>query len=435
MPVRKFGGKVTGKAITNAGKAMARLVVPLTDLKCRQAKVEPGRKCVKLSDGQGLFLDVLANGKKRWRMRYTRAGKESTITFGEYPGVSLATARMKREEVRAILADGKDPVVERTLANQTLLQSNEETFEAIAIEWLGIKKNSWSEGYHQRISNALKANVYPYIGKVPMRRITGLIVLDVVKKVERRDALDMARRVLGSISQVCRYATGTGRADGDVTQSLGDFLEEPPLTRHHPHVDVCDLPELLRRIDGYSGRPETVYAMKLMLHTFPRTSELRWARWEEFDFNNAIWRIPSERMKGRKRAKESGVPHEIPLSRQIVGLLKELQLITGKYPFLFPGLRNPRTTVISAETINKALKIMGYKGEQTGHGFRGLASTILNESRLFRWKAIDATLAHKNKNQIEASYNHAKYLAERREILQWWSDYLTAQRNALKRAA
>lgn len=268
MPVRKFTGKVTGKEIRNAGKAMARLVVPLTDLKCRQAKVEPGRNCVKLSDGQGLFLDVLANGKKRWRMRYTRAGKESTITIGEYPTVSLAVARMRREELRAILAEGKDPVIERTLANQALLQANEETFEAIANEWLAIKKKSWSEGYHQRISNALRANVHPYIGKVPMRRITGLVVLEVVKKVERRDALDMARRVLGTISRVFRYATGTGRADADVTQSLGDFLEERPLTRHHPHVDACDLPELLRRIDGYAGRPETVYAMKLMLHTF-----------------------------------------------------------------------------------------------------------------------------------------------------------------------
>lgn len=407
---------------------MARHVVPLSDLKCRQAKVDSGKKQKKLFDGQGLYLEVNSNGSKRWRMKYRQAnGKENVLTFGDYPAVSLAAARTEKEEARSLIAQGKDPAVEREIKRQAALQAQEETFEAIAKEWLENKKASWSEGYHERITNALKANAYPFIGKLPIRQITGLLVLNVVQKVEKRGAIDMAARVLGSIGQVFRYAVGTGRADADVTQGLVDFLQEPPLVEHHPHVDAQDIPELLRRMKSYSGRPETIYAMRLMMHTFPRTSELRWARWDEFDFNEAIWRIPSQRMKGRKRSKESGIEHEIPLSTHVVDMLQELRTITGRYQHLFPGIRNPGTSVISGETINKALKIMGYEGEQTGHGFRGLASTILNDANRFRAQAIDAILAHKKKDKIEAAYNHAQYMAERREILQWWSDYLVKQ--------
>jgi len=415
---------------------MARPVVPLSDLKCRQAKVEAGKKQKKLFDGEGLYLEVNANGSKLWRMKYRQPnGKESTLSFGAYPAVTLAMARTEKEEARALVAQGKDPAIEREIKRQAALQAQEETFEAIAKEWLENKKASWSEGYHDRISNALKANAYPFIGKMPIRQITGLLVLNVVQKVEKRGALDMATRVLGSIGQVFRYAVGTGRADADVTQGLGDFLQEAPLVQHHPHIDQQDIPELMRRLQAYSGRPETIYAMRLMMHTFPRTSELRWAQWSEFDFEEAVWRIPSQRMKGRKRAKASGVEHEVPLSTQVVAMLQDLNKITGRYQHLFPGMRNPATSVISAETINKALKIMGYEGEQTGHGFRGLASTILNEANLFRAEAIDAILAHKKKDKIEAAYNHAQYMAERREILQWWSDYLTKQSRPLKMVA
>ena len=408
---------------------MARVVLPLTDLKCRQAKVDPGKKTKRLPDGQGLYLDVSATGAKRWRLRYVQLnGKENIITFGDYPTLSLAAARAKRDEARALLAEGKDPVMERTLTRQAAIQALEETFEALANEWLAVKRPNWSEGYYNRIHNALKSNVYPFIGNLPIRRITGLVVLNVVQKVEKRGALEMASRVLESIGQVFRYAVGTGRADADVTHGLSDFLQERPPVKHRANVGAEGLPEMLRRIEEYSGRPETIYALKLMMHTFPRTQELRWAQWPEIDFEERLWTIPAERMKGRKMAKQHGVAHLVPLSTQMVEMLQELRGLTGRFPFLFPGIRNPKTQPISAETMNKALKILGYEGEQTGHGFRGLASTILNDCGKFRARAIDAQLAHKLKDQVEAAYNHAEYLAERREILQWWSDYLTAMK-------
>lgn len=216
--------------------------------------------------------------------------------------------------------------------------------------------------------------------------------------VENRSAYEMACRVLDSIGQVFKYAVGTGRAAQDVTAGLSQFLQQRPPVQHFPHIQHDSLPELIKRIKTYTGRPETVYAIKLMMHTFPRTNELRWAEWSEFDL--------------------------VPLSTQVLKLLDNLHNLTGRHKFLFPGMRNPSTSPISAETINKALKIMGYQGQQTGHGFRSLASTILNESGKFRREAIDAQLAHVNKNKVEAAYNRATYLEERRQILQWWSDYL-----------
>lgn len=408
---------------------MARVVVPLSDVKCRQAKVDPGKKLKKLFDGQGLYLEITANGTKKWRMKYIQANKkENTLTFGDYPAVSLAVARARRDEARELIAEGKDPAIERELTKQAATQALEDTFEALANEWLEIKRPNWSEGYYDRIKNALKKNAYPFIGKLPIKRITGLVVLNVVQKVEKRGALEMASRVLESIGQVFRYAVGTGRADADVTQGLTDFLQERPPVKHRANVGAAGLPEMLRRIEEYSGRVETVYALKLMMHTFPRTQELRWAQWSEIDFEERLWTIPAQRMKGRKMAKQHGVAHLIPLSTQMVEMLQKLRALTGRFPFLFPGIRNPKTQPISGETMNKALKIMGYEGEQTGHGFRGLASTILNDSGKFRARAIDAQLAHKLKDQVEAAYNHAEYLAERREILQWWSDYLTAMK-------
>lgn len=402
---------------------MARIITPLTDLECRRAKLSDGKS--RLFDGGGLYLQLNKSGSKIWHLRFTQLSKkESTISLGPYPAISLSAARTLREEMRTQLAQGKDPVVERELAKQQALQSQGETFELLATEWLELKRPTWSAGYYQRIENALKANAYPDLGKIPLRSITGLQILKSAQKIERRGAYEMASRVLDSISQVVRYAVSTGRATADVSYGLNRLLQPRPPVQHFPHIQHDALPGLVKRVKAYTGRPETIYAIKLMMHTFPRTNELRWAEWSEFDLEGRLWTIPAERMKGRLNRKQAGADHLVPLSRQVLKLLDNLHKITGRHRFLFPGMRNPSTTPISAETINKALKIMGYEGQQTGHGFRSLASTMLNESGKFRREAIDAQLAHVNRNKVEAAYNRAIYLEERKEILQWWSDYL-----------
>lgn len=317
-------------------------------------------------------------------------GKENMLTFGDYPEVGLQAARDKRREVKAQIEQGKNPAIERELAKQLTIQEQNDTFKVVAEEWLTMKKGGWSDGYHSRMSNALKSNVYPDIGNLPIAQIPGIVILKIVQKVEKRGALEMASRVLDAIGMVFKYATATGRVRANPADGLDQFLKDRPPVQHYPHVDAPSIPEMLRRIDSYHGRAETIFATKLMVHTFPRTSELIWAEWPEFDLDGAVWVIPSARMKGRLMAKQHGPVHLIPLASQMVDMLRDLKSINGRFKYLFPGERNPATRPISNETINKALKIMGYGGEQTGHGFRGLASTIMNESGLFRDKAIDA---------------------------------------------
>lgn len=368
-------------------------------------------------------------------MKYRQPNrKENVLTFGNYPTVSLADAREAREVARALLAEGKDPAVEREIRRQRIAQAHSETFKAIAQEAMKLKKAGWSASHHKRVNNCLAADVYPYIGSLPVASLSSMLILSVVQRVEKRGALEMARRVLEAISSVLKYAAATGRIQSNPADGLSEYLQDRPPVKHHPHVDITSLPELLRRIDGYAGRPETIAAMKLMLRTFPRTNELRWAQWSEFDLESALWRIPAQRMKGRVLAKQTSDAHLVPLSHQVVSMLHELKILTGRYAHLFPGTKNPATTPISSETINKALKIMGYEGEQTGHGFRGLASTLLNESGLFREEAIEAQLAHKKQDKVASAYNHAVYLDERRALMQWWSDYLDEQKTKAESA-
>ncbi|PWF25004.1 tyrosine-type recombinase/integrase [Corticimicrobacter populi] len=402
---------------------MAKKIPPLTDSQCRSAKY--GNSGNKLFDGGGLYLEVLKSGHKRWRLKYRRPlnKKENALTIGPYPAVTLSMARAKREQAKAHLAAGVDPdTIEDTDGKQV-----GQKFRDIAEEWLKLRRPGWSPGYHQRISNALNANAYPDLGRRAIAQISGKAVLDVVKKVESRGALEMASRVLESIGMVFRYAVGIGMTTNDVTQGLAQFLQPRPPVEHFPHVGISNLPDLLTRIAQYHGRPETKAALKLMIHTFPRTNELRWAEWGEIDFEASEWHIPAQRMKGSVIQKATAGAHIVPLSKQCLLLLQDLHKLTGRHQFLFPGMRSPRVPM-SSETINKALKIMGFEGEQTGHGFRGLASTIMNEYSGIRADVIERQLAHKDRNKIRRAYNHAQYMDERRELMQWWSDYLDAQR-------
>lgn len=404
---------------------MARQVVPLTDPKCRLAKFNAAGGN-KLFDGGGLFLELLRSGAKKWRMRYRspQTGKESMLTFGDYPAVPLARARAERARVDELLAQGLDPVAHRLEAVLAEQADAERHFQAVAAELLALRQSTWSAGYHARISNTLKNDAYPYFGAEPVDAIPGKAVLDAAKRIEARGAPDMAERFISATSMVFQYAVGTGRAPADPTQGLKRFLDPRAPVKHFPHVSETSLGTLITRVKNYHGRPETRIAIQIMMHTFPRTNELRWAEWTELDRPAALWRIPAARMKGTLVTKENGADHIIPLSRQVQDLLDELSQYTGRYRMMFPGLRDPAKIPMSAETINKALKILGFEGEQTGHGFRGLASTIMNERSGARPEVIERQLAHKERNLIRRAYNHAEYLDERRQLMQWWSDYL-----------
>lgn len=400
---------------------MAKKIPPLTDSQCRSAKhkAEGGNR---LFDGGGLYLETLPSGQKRWRLKYRASisRKENIHTFGAYPEIGLVKARSLREKVKQNLANGIDP---DQVPAQEDTQSTHRAFKVVAQEWLAIKKKSWSEGYHSRITNALKANAYSRFGNTPIDRISGKAVLDAINVIEARGAIEMASRVLEAVGMVFRYGVGIGEVHADVTQGLHQFLSERPPVKHFPHVDEASIPALMQLIDTYHGRPETRYALQLMVRTFPRTNELIRAKWPEFNFEAAVWEIPADRMKGTVGQKEWGPSHLVPLSRQTIALLKRLRKISGRYEYLFPGMRNPRGP-ISSETINKALKIMGLEGQQTGHGFRGLASTIMNERSGSRPDVIERQLAHKDRNKIRRTYNHAEYWDERCALMQWWSDYL-----------
>ncbi len=403
---------------------MAKQIIPLSDAKCRAAKYSPtgGNK---LFDGGGMYLHLTPAGTKKWRMKFRGiTGKENLLTFGDYPSVSLADARAKREEVRTQIEAGTDPALKRDADRRTAKHAAASTFESIADEWLETRVSGWSAKHAQRITSILKSDTYPQIGRLPMAEVTSAAVLEVLRKIEKRGAHEIASKAIDAIGQVCRYAAATGRAPTDVSQGLRTFLKPRPPVKHHPRVTENELPELLARIEGYSGMEQTKLATKLMILTFLRTNELRWAEWTEFDFDAKEWRVPAARMKGNLTKKASSEDHIVPLAPQTIALLGELKTHTGKYRLLFPGVRNPGTQAMSAETINKALKSLGFEGKQTGHGFRGLASTILNERSNFHADAIERQLAHIEDNKVRGAYNHAKHMEERHRLMRWWADYI-----------
>lgn len=403
---------------------MTKQILPLSDAKCRAAKYRNAGGN-KLFDGGGMYLHLSPAGSKIWRMKFRGVtGKENLLTFGEYPAVTLADARARREEVRALLAAGVDPAMKRDADKRTAKHAAANTFEAVAEEWLELRIGNWSAKHAQRITSILKNDAYPHIGRIPMSELTSGPVLDVLRRIEKRGAYEIASKAIDAIGQVCRYAAGTGRAKADVSQGLRSFLKTRPPVKHYPHVTEAELPELLTRIEDYSGTTQTKLAIKLLILTFLRTNELRWAEWSEFDFDTKEWTVPAARMKGDKTRKETGEDHVVPLAPQTVALLEELRTYTGRYRLLFPGVRNPGTQAMSAETINKALKSLGFEGKQTGHGFRGLASTVLNEKSGFHADAIERQLAHIEANKVRGAYNHAKHMQERHRLMRWWADYI-----------
>ena len=384
----------------------------LSELKIKQAK--PKSKPYQMADGHGLTLYIMPNGSKRWRYRYRIDNKAKMISFGLYPDVPLKFAREKLLKARQQLAKGIDPSEKRKAEKVTV--TGESTFEAVAKEWWERNRHTWSENHGYQIYRRLELNVFPWLGKRDVGTITSPEVLKQLRRIEERNAIEMAHRVKGNIGQVMRYAVATGRAERDVTYDLKDALTPVKKSHHACIKNPVKFGQLLRDIDNYEGHFITKCAFKLTPLVFLRPGELRQAEWSEIDFEAKEWRIPPEKMK-------AGRLHIIPLSRQAIAILREIEPLTGKGKYVFPSTRSS-IRPMSNNTITGALRRIGYtRDEMTAHGFRGSASTMLNEKG-YNYDHIERQLAHAERDGVRAAYNHADYLPQRTQMMQEWADYL-----------
>jgi integrase len=385
----------------------------LTDLSVRTAK--PGEKARKLADEKGMYLLIQSSGAKLWRMDYRFDTKRKTLALGTYPETSLAQAREKRDEARKLLAQDIDPSAQRKQDKAERRDAQANTFEAITRDWMKVRGKEWSEGYASKTKACMERHAFPVIGSKPIKSITAPELLTMLRAIEKRGTVDMAHRIQQHCGAVFRYAISTGLADADPTPSLHGALSTVKAKHYAALTDPKDFAELLRAIDEYRGEVTTRIAMLMLAYTFQRTKEIRFAEWAQFDFDAALWRIPKEVMKMREA-------HIVPLSKQVIGHLRELHCLTGTGRLLFPSMTN-RDRPISENTVTYALARMGFKGQMTGHGFRSVASTILNEQG-YRHDVIERQLAHSEQNQVRAAYNRAEYLPERKKMMKEWADYL-----------
>lgn len=386
----------------------------LSAAECKNA-TSNGAGIRKLHDGDGLYLWVYLDGRKYWRMRYWQAGKEKSLSIGVYPKVTLSDARKKREELRQQLEANLDPSAERKATNLRKKLSAENSFQAVALEWYNKQLHTWVQHHADDVKRRLESNIFPALGKRPLDQIEAPELLQAIRKIENRGSYDLAHRVLQVCGQVFRYGIASGRCTRNPSADLRGALT-PHVKQHQAAVRPEELPDLLRAIAKYDeiGDKQTRIALQLLVQTFVRTNELIGAEWVEFDIENALWMIPAGRMKMKTE-------HIVPLSKQTLAMLAELKEISGGSRFLFPG-RN-RDKPISNNTMLFALYRMGYKGKMTGHGFRAVASTILNETG-FNPDVIERQLAHCERNEVRGAYNRAEYLQERKRMMQHWADYL-----------
>lgn len=390
------------------------MAMPLKDLEIRALKAQD--RIYKRTDERGLYIEVHPSGSKLWRLKYAHLGKDKRIALGRYPEVGLAEARRKRDEARAKLRDGVDPLAERKREKLTALYSAANTFGDVAKEYID---KMVAEG--RADTTTTKANwLLEQLAPITARAISDLKAVDVLaalKRIEAKGKHETARRCRSFASRVFRYAVATGRAETDPTSVLRGALVTPKVHHHSAILDPRSVGELLRSIDAYSGHLVTRIALRVSPHVMARLGEIRQARWPEFDLDNAVWKIPAERMKMRR-------PHAVPLSRQVVAYLTELHALTGPDGFVFPAFHTSRRPLCE-NTINQAFRRMGYAvGEITAHGLRTTASTLLNESGKWSPDAIERSLAHADKDLIRGTYNRGFYWEERVAMHQWWSDYL-----------
>ncbi|ACK50507.1 integrase family protein [Methylocella silvestris BL2] len=385
----------------------------LTDMEIRAAK--PSARIVKLSDGGGLQLWLMPDGAKRWRLAYRFAGGQKLLAIGVYPAIGLREAREAREGAKRILAEGNDPSLAKKLAKAAKATASANTFDAVSTELLDKKRR---EGKAERTLDKLGwlfSLARPAIGVRPIAEISAREILAVLRSVESRGTHETAKRLRATISEVFRYAVATDRADSDPTVALKGALAAPIVKHRAAIIEPKAFGGLLRAIATYEGSPETCAALELLALTFVRPGELRAAEWVEFDFDNGVWSIPGEKMKMKR-------PHRVPLAARAVGLLQELQTITGHGKFLFPSVRSA-ARCMSENTINAALRRLGFeKDEMTGHGFRSAASSMLNESGLWNPDAIERQLAHVDNDSVRRAYARADYWDERIRMMSWWAD-------------
>jgi integrase len=390
----------------------------LTDIAIRNAT--PKDKPYKLADALGLFLLVQPSGGRLWRLKYRIEGREKKLGFGTYPEVSLSDARKRREEARTLIAAGKDPSREKQRDKVRSRLNAGNTFTAIANEYCAKRRRdgekAWAPATASR-SEYLLSLLNGSVGLLAINEIEPADILAAVRKIEAKGNLESARRTLQLASSVFRYAVATARLASDPTRDLRGALTAPTVTHYGAVTDAARVGELLRAIDGYEGQGFTKLAMQLSPHVFVRPGELRHAEWGEIDLDGALWTIPPEKMKMRKA-------HHVPLSSQAVTLLRDLHSVTGPTGYVFPSIRT-RVRPMSENTINAGLRRLGYSSdEMTAHGFRAMASTLLNESGKWHPDAIERALAHADSDKVRAAYHRGAHWQERVEMAQWWSDYL-----------
>ncbi|EAY1316426.1 DUF4102 domain-containing protein [Salmonella enterica] len=401
----------------------------LTDTAIR--KIKPTDKSFKLTDSAGLYLLIKPNGSKLWYMKYRIDGKEKKLAFGPYPDVSLFKARQLRDAARARVREGVDPAADKKIAQQK--KKNGQTFQQIAMNWHADHRR-WSAHYAKTILRRLETYIFPDIGDSLIDQITTETLLFTLRKVENKGFLEITARLKNYVTEIMRYAVKKQLIKSNPALDLdGEFT--PPETQHYPALPLEKLPELISRTESYSGRLLTKYALKLSLLFFVRSSELRFARWSEIDWQQKLWIIPEEReqienVRFSHRGTKMKTQHIVPLSDQAVAILKQIESLSGHLTFIFPG-EYDQDKCMSDNTINKALRVMGYdtKKEVCGHGFRAMACSALSESGLWSKEAIEKQMSHQERNSVRAAYIHkAEYLEERTAMMQWWADYLDANR-------
>lgn len=403
----------------------------LTDTKVRSAK--PEEKEYSLVDGDGMSLLVKPSGSKYWRFRFRFGGKQHLMAFGVYPEISLANARQKREEARKLVAAGIDPREHKRAVKEE--QAKEiTTFEKVAREWL-VTNQKWSEDHANRVKKSLEDNIFPAIGTRNIAELGTRDLLIPIKAVETSGRLEVASRLQQRTTAIMRYAVQSGLIDYNPAQEMAGAVASSN-RQHRPALELKRIPELLQKIDDYTGRPLTRWATELTLLIFIRSSELRFARWSEIDFETSMWTIPPERepipgVKHSQRGSKMRTPHLVPLSKQAQAILKQIKQFCGdKHELIFIGDHDPRKPM-SENTVNSALRVMGYdtKVEVCGHGFRTMACSSLIESGLWSKDAVERQMSHMERNSVRAAYIHkAEHLDERKLMLQWWADFLDANR-------
>jgi len=387
----------------------------LTDQACKSAK--PREKTYKMADGGGLYLEVTTKGSKLWRFKYRFLHKQKKLSIGVYPIITLAEARNQRDEAKRLLANNLDPAAVKQEIKQEMHSEAANTFEVIAREWFNMKKVEWSEANTVQTLNRLEKDVFPIIGKYPIKIITHKMLLDLAHSIKERGANELAKRVIQMSVHIFRYAIVSGKAEKNIAEDLKGMVKSES-KKHFAAIEAKELPKFISDLRNHKAqlKPQTYLAVNFMMLTFVRTGEMIKAEWSEFDLENKVWLIPAKRMKMNN-------DHLVPLSRQSIEILEELREIHNHPKYVFPS-RIKRDNHMSNNTVLMAVKRMGYAGRMTGHGFRALAMSTIMEKLGYRHEVPDAQLAHAKKGDVARAYDRAKFIEERTVMMQEWADYL-----------